>query len=650
MAIALVVMLPATFCAGMTLPLITYRLLHSREGERAIGKVYAVNTLGGIVGVIVAVHVLLDAFGLRATLLCGAAIDVALGVFLLARVVAQPARRSAFRRAIPAAVAFLALIAVASPIDPHMSASGVFRTGAARMAPDVVVAYHRDGKTATVTALESDSARSIRTNGKPDATVAVGPRPPTGDEFTMNLLGILPLGHKPDAKTAAVIGFGSGMSTTALLGSPRLERVDTIEIEPAMVEGARVFLPAVNAAFNDRRSRIVIDDAKSFFARGKARYDIVVSEPSNPWVSGVASLFTEEFYSRVSRYLNDDGVFSQWLHVYEMDDPTFASIIKAMAKTFPDYVIYSTIDADIVLIARKSGATGRFDPSVLKFPGLKTTLERLKLTDPEGVLRRRQGTSHVVQHLFAEQRVLANSDYFPVVDTHAARTRFMRSWVGQFTALNASAMPLREMLDGDPPPAAARIEVLPITYIDNAASLAWSVHDAVLGEGSAGVPIVDEKELSGRLAAQWAQGCSADLSFERVLPAMVTVAEATSPYLHPGVAEGIWRRLGEGRCAKGLVASQRDWLDLFAATARRDSRSMAALGTTILAQVRDRHNPASEYAFFAAVTARVCRGEHSVALRLLDESGVWVRPGVRASELAVLRGLAASASPASCPA
>src|SRR5205085_4542755 len=151
-------------------------------------------------------------------------------------------------------------------------------------------------------------------------------------------------------------------STSLLLTSPNLTNVVTVEIEPSMVEGARKFLPVVAKAFSDPRSHIVIDDAKSYFARGGGKYDIIVSEPSNPWVSGVASLFTEEFYARLNTYLTDGGVLSQWLHTYEIDGATLASILKAIAKTFPDYRIYTTIDADLVIIARKGGSPGNFDP------------------------------------------------------------------------------------------------------------------------------------------------------------------------------------------------------------------------------------------------------------------------------------------------
>src|SRR5262249_30699366 len=129
-AIALAVMLPATFCAGMTLPLITYRLLRTASGERALGTVYAMNTLGSIVGVVIAVHVLMQWLGLWGSLVTGAAIDVGLGVLLL--VYLRPPARNAIPWGAIAGVALLAIMATTFHVDPRRSASGVFRTGNAR--------------------------------------------------------------------------------------------------------------------------------------------------------------------------------------------------------------------------------------------------------------------------------------------------------------------------------------------------------------------------------------------------------------------------------------------------------------------------------------------------------------------------------------
>jgi len=396
--ICMLVMLPATFCAGMTLPLITYRLLRSRTGEKSLGLVYAVNTVGGVAGVVIAVHFLLQSLGLGGTLVTGAAIDVLLGVALFALVNAPKISRVAYGAV---ALVLLAVVGMTFHIDPKRAGSGVFRSGVAKLGLGDGIVFHKDGKTATVDVLEGAGRRAIRTNGKSDAALAmVAGLPPTGDEYTMGMLAMLPLGHKPEARKAAVIGFGSGMSTTLLLNSPTLESVETIEIEPAMVEGAHNFRPIVNAAFDDPRSRIVIDDAKSYFARGRNHYDIIVSEPSNPWVSGVASLFTEEFYARLANYLNDGGVLSQWVHTYQMDTPTLAAIFKAVAKTFPDYTIYTSNDSDIVIVARKGGGPGEFHGEVLDWPKMRAMASRLKL-DKATIDRRMVGSWRAVEPYFA---------------------------------------------------------------------------------------------------------------------------------------------------------------------------------------------------------------------------------------------------------
>src|SRR5204862_6481800 len=138
---------------------------------------------------------------------------------------------------------------------------------------------------------------------------------------------------------AAVIGQGSGMTSHVLLGSPNLREVVTIEIEPDMIRASRGFRPANHRVFDDPRSIFVIDDAKSYFASSGRKFDIILSEPSNPWVSGVSGLFTHEFYRRVQRQLSDRGVFGQWLHLYELSDGLATSVLAAMDSVFPAYEV-----------------------------------------------------------------------------------------------------------------------------------------------------------------------------------------------------------------------------------------------------------------------------------------------------------------------
>ncbi len=642
-AIALAVMLPATFCAGMTLPLITYRLLRSPSGEKALGLVYAVNTLGSIIGVVVAVHLLLEWAGMRGALLVGALIDVALGIVLL---LALRARGASWRFPAEGAIAVGIVVAMAIVFnpDPRRSASGVFRTGVPVLTSGDMLAFHRDGKTATVDVIENQQGvRVIRTNGKPDASLAMkGQAPPTQDEYTMTLLAVLPMGHRPQATSAAVVGFGSGMSSALLLASPQIRRVDTIEIEPAMVEGARLFRPFVEAAYTDPRSRIVIDDAKSYFARGKERYDIIVSEPSNPWVSGVASLFTEEFYQRLSGYLNDGGVLCQWLHTYEMDAPTLASIMSALAKTFPNYAVYTSIDTDIIVVARKgSQPAGRFDARITALPALQPMLGKLKLGDARLIDRRLIGTSEGLAPFFASYRIPANSDFYPVVDQRASRTRFTLERVTELKDLQAVPVPMLEMVGGAPPPAAAPIDAHLVTWLDASTDQAWAMHRAIIrGDGPRlRRPLTDNRDLSGELVRSWAL-CQSDLSFNEALPSLVTVAEFVNPRLHPQHAGAIWSALADSPCGRRLTRQERAWLELFAAIGRRDAEAMVAFSAQVLEGTRGVKNPASELAVLAGVTGALCGGDQKGARELLEQAVEhWMRPGSHNAAIRFLEGL-----------
>ena len=648
--IAMVVMLPATFCAGMTLPLITYRLLRSSAGEKSLGLVYAVNTLGAIIGVALAVHLLLTGLGVRGALLVGCAIDVALGVFLLV----AWRRKAGARFSVPvpaiAAVAGLVFLGASFDIDPRRSASGVFRTGIARVGAGDEVLYHRDGKTASVDVLQSGRGlRAIRTNGKPDAAISLQKdAPPSADEFTMALLALLPLGHKPDATSAAVIGFGSGMSTAVLLSSPHLKRVDTIEIEPAMVEGANHFRPTVEAAFTDPRSHIVIDDAKSFFARGKNGYDIVVSEPSNPWVTGVASLFSEEFYRRLSNYMNDGAVLAQWLHTYEMDATTLASIFEAVEKTFPEYVVYLANDADIVLIARKGGHPGAFRGEVLAYPAAQPFVERLKLKDPQGIQRRMVASSRTLAPMFRGYGIAANSDYFPVVEQRASVTRFTRANVAELTDLQASSVPMLDMLDGGMRPADGPTTDVPLTRIEGSAKDAWAIHKVLAGGQAedSSQPISGGGEMAAQMVRYWMSDCRSGLTFPQIAPSMIALGEATTPYLPAAAAAAMWRRVGESNCARALDEKQRRQLDLIAAVARRDPVAMVKHSLPILDDTVGKKSEMSELALIAASTALACLGQPKDARVLLDRANRdWVRPDQRQSDLRYLRGVTDPAFP-----
>lgn len=448
--IACLIMLPAAFCAGMTLPLAT-RILFSRrdQGERAIGRIYSANTVGAICGIAFAMHVGLPVLGLEYLVATGAMIDVLLGGALLL-VFAGGART---RQIIAATLACTAgTVFGAASVNPQKLASGVFRTGSASTEGEVFAIEH--GKTATISVERLGDKITIRTNGKPDAAARLSASGPYAmDEVTMTLIGAVPLLLHDTPGEVANIGFGSGMTGATLLDDPRVARLDTIEIEPAMVRLARHYGPVNRAVFEDPRSRIHFDDAKSFFASDtQRRYDVIVSEPSNPWVSGVAGLFSVEFYRHVKRYLKQDGLFAQWLQIYEMHPDRAASVIKAVAESFDDYLIVALDYGNILIVARPDGRV-TLDPDAFArlSPPLRERLARLQILSAADITLRLLANKALLAPWLAQQAPPANSDFTPYLDSYADRDRFVRADWNEVFTLGIAAYPVAELLRVRPP-------------------------------------------------------------------------------------------------------------------------------------------------------------------------------------------------------
>jgi spermidine synthase len=468
--LCLIIMLPATFCAGMTLPLITRALLTKGSGERAIGSVYAWNTLGSIVGATTGGLILLPLIGLKPMLMTAAVIDFGIGILLLSRTsIGGLAPRRVVLVGAAAGVVFCGIVGGGIRLDRTLLSSGVYRTGEIAGPQSRDLLFYRDGRTATVTATftKPEGWLSLATNGKPDASLTRAwfgackdskPIPLLADAGTQTLLPLIPLAYAPKARTAAIIGQGSGMSSHLLLGSPALRELVTIEIEPQMIAGSRVFYPFNRRSFDDPRSRIVIDDAKSYFASTQRQYDIIMSEPSNPWVSGVSGLFTTEFYQRIRGYLSPDGVFGQWLHVYELDDALVLSVLAALHQNFASYEVYQISVGDLLIVASNRPALPQPDWSVFQLDSIQRDLCHFAPLTPE-VLNGLHLAGRSELGLLLDSYG-ANSDYYPVLDLGAERRRFRRDFAGGLPSLSsdwfnllASLKGTRTPPGGDPMPA-----------------------------------------------------------------------------------------------------------------------------------------------------------------------------------------------------
>lgn len=591
--IAIAIMLPAAFFAGTTLPLFTVTLLRAGQGERAIGRVYAWNTLGAIIGVFATIHLLIPTLGLKLSLCIAALVDMGIGLVLL-RGQAQDQRSIRLFAAAAGLAALALIVAVRIPFDPMTMASGVFRHGKISLAQGDQILYYKDGKTASVASVASRGGSThISTNGKPDASIQMtGEQPPTDDEPTMALLATLPLAMLDAPKHVGVIGFGSGLTTHTLLGDNRLESVDTIEIEPAMIEGARAFGPRVERAYTDPRSHIVIDDAKSYFAGQKNKYDIIVSEPSNPWISGVGALFSKEFYQFVPRHLNDNGLFVQWVQLYEIDDRLIASILTGLTTSFSDYGAWLANSTDLLIIATKNGPLPPLDAQrVLTSPALKAELERLHLGSTQQMAFRKIANADLLRGLARHYAELpANSDFYPVLGLYAPKARYMNAAATGTLTLPFHLPQLLETL-GVRQPMPADITPSPLdhfiadVYTLRARALAAAMRNASLSESADGrlndkatLPALQIKAALSQCTKPWSGQQSSAFSLH-----LRELADLTIGHLTPAELQGVWIQPAWAQCAS-LPSEFRPVFALLDATARRNYAAMEKQGRAWLDQ------------------------------------------------------------------
>ncbi len=375
-------LVPVTVALGMTFPL----LLGLAGGAdthtaRSAAVVYGVNTLAGVAGSLLAGFLLLPALGVQGTLNLATALLALAG---LAAMVLSPSTLA--RRAMSGtiAAAALGLIGVLGPWDRALLASGAYKyapflpagADARAMLTAGTLRYDRDGATATVAVRELTGVRSLAIDGKIDASSGA-------DMATQKLLAHLPLLLHPQPGRVAVVGLGSGVTAGAAL-THKVERVDVIEISPEVVAASAFFGDDNRHVLDDRRTRLIVGDGRSHLLLSSARYDVIVSEPSNPWMAGVASLFTREFFEAARARLAPGGLLCQWAHIYDISPDDLRSIAATFRAVFPEGTMWLVGEGDLLLIGSDGPLGSRIAAMADTWtrPGVAEDLSRIGATTP----------------------------------------------------------------------------------------------------------------------------------------------------------------------------------------------------------------------------------------------------------------------------
>lgn len=387
LALSVGALLLATLCIGATFPCALAATGAGAEGiGRQLGRLYAINTAGAVAGVILGGLVLVPALGVHGSLKVGVTASLVTAAALW---MVGGGRGRTLR--VGAAAGAAALVALLPPWDARVmsAAPAVYaksfleeggRSFRERVAEEAVL-FYRDGKSGSVAVTRFGSRTLLRINGKIDAS--------TGSDMPTQLLAAhLPLLVHPDPRHVFVLGLGSGVTAAAVLAHP-VERVEVLELEPAVIEASRFFAAAQGRSLADPRLRLVVGDGRSFLRAVPPPYDVIISEPSNPWIQGMAGLFSVEFFTQARERLRPGGVMLQWVQTYNLAPEDLRMVVATFRSVFPATSIWQPAVGDLLLL-------GRIDASPLDLrsvrarwdalPGLRDDFARVPLGSWAGAL------------------------------------------------------------------------------------------------------------------------------------------------------------------------------------------------------------------------------------------------------------------------
>ncbi|MFC2091621.1 fused MFS/spermidine synthase [Elusimicrobiota bacterium] len=399
------VMIIPTTLFGMTLPLVCRiyagKLRAANNSGSLIGalvgKVYAANTIGAILGSILAGFALIPLMGMQKSMTLMAIINVILAIILIN----TGLRDRKWQRGLVISFILFFTIPYAFAVpdwNKKVINSGIYQyatTYAKKMAKETEtekvfwdrvkseennILFSKEGLHFAVVVEEDTEDRrvSLRINGKADASNKE-------DMVTQLLSGHLPVMLHPKPEKVLVVGLASGVTLGAVTRWENVKEIDCVEIEPLMVEASHYFDEWNNKPLEDERVSIILNDARSYLLITKNSYDIISSEPSNPWMTGCAPLFTRDYFKQVKSQLNKSGIFCIWLQTYLITPDDYKMIINTLKSVFPHIAMWDLL-GDSLILASGDELLIDYQDFKTRFSYIADDMKRIGIAEPADLL------------------------------------------------------------------------------------------------------------------------------------------------------------------------------------------------------------------------------------------------------------------------
>jgi len=432
--ICFAVMLVPTTLMGIVFPL-AGRLYTSsiKDIGKSIGNIYAINTIGCIFGSFLAGFVLIPFIGVQNSLKLAVMINILGGGIFLFQCHRTPVYRVGIMAGIipiiilscylpswnPSIMSIGAAIYADVYFDEYKKAGAQGKQFFDNFMLNYLV-YQKDGISCTVSVYNFNNDFILRVNGKTDASTVI-------DMPTQLMLGYLPLLYHKAPEDVFIIGLGSGVTGKAVLDFPQVESVVCAEIEPAVIEASKFFEKFNGNLLSDPRFDVRVADGRNALLASKKKYDVIISEPSNPWIAGIGNLFTREFYEICKSRMNSDGIICQWLHLARMDPTDAEMIIRTFYSVFPEGIIWRGKDSDLLLLGSQEKTV--FDFSLFRENyennrDLRTSLIEIGINTPDTIFVHYIAEKNSLEGIMAGQ---LNTDDLPILEFSAPKSLYLET-------------------------------------------------------------------------------------------------------------------------------------------------------------------------------------------------------------------------------
>ncbi len=424
------VMFVPTILQGITLPAATKVLTRDlRTVGSRIGRIFAINTIGTVIGSIAAGFLLIPWLGLQRTLELAVYTNIVLAIVILSTIAHAVLRK----RCLIAAIVLTLIMSVwyfgfGASWNRDALAFGLFRmkerlsySAWMKILETKGVLYHHDSVDNTVQVISDTGTNlTLYVNGKADASSFT-------DMPTQKTMAHLPLLLHPNPRRILIVGVGSGSMIGAATMYSEVEHIDVVELSHNIVKASKLFADFNHRYWEDDRVHIYLEDAKTFLQLSDNKYDVIISEPTNPWVAGIASVFSSEYYAACKARLHPDGFFVHWNQFYELEDVIFLLMLETYSEIFPNFTMWQTTFGDIIYLGAKKTFSHNFAQMQQRMQQ-DAVRQDLASYDNDSLtaLLGMQLVDHGRQAGHVPWTGVKHSDFFPILEYEAPLGLFLR--------------------------------------------------------------------------------------------------------------------------------------------------------------------------------------------------------------------------------